>query len=245
VTLDLVWPAGATSAMISNDGGFGAAGSTETSSLSARVPWTLQSSGSDRLPETVYLRFVGAGSDNTPYADDIVLDQTTPIIASAQFTDTTSDAIAHFASTPTVQLSASDDISGIATVQFANARSSSTVTDPLVAPNTLGDYSVQQAMPAGLNAPTRVRVQSAAGTWSGWKAIAKASATPPAAARCVVPRVNGKTLAQSKKRLTRAHCVLGHVHKPKNARHVLRVTHQAPRAGATEPAKHRVSLTLG
>ncbi len=190
VTLDLVWPAGATSATISNDGGFGAAGSTETVPLSPTVSWTLESSGPERLPKTVYVRFLGAGSDNIPYTDDIILDQTVPVVASAQLTDTPAAAMANIASMPkvqlsasdqisgvtTVQLSASDQISGITTVQFAD--SSSTVTDALVAPNTLGQYTVEQAISVDLAAPTGLRVQNAAGTWSGWSSITPAPVTP-------------------------------------------------------------------
>ena len=235
VTLDFVWPAGATSAMISNDGGFGAAGSTETIALSATVPWTLESSGSDRLPETVYVRFLGAGSDNTSYTDDIVLDQTVPVIASAHLGRTPAARLAHTAAMPKVQLSASDQISGVTKVQFAD--SSSTVTDALVAPNTLGQYNVEQSISVGLAAPTSVRVQNAAGTWSGWSAITQTG--------CLVPQLTGKTLAQSKKLLARAHCTLGPVHKPKHARHVLRVKRQSPRPGATYAAGHRVSPTMG
>jgi hypothetical protein len=251
VTLDLVWPVGATSAMISNDGGFGASGTTETVPLSPTVSWTLESSGPERLPKTVYVRFLGAGSDNIPYTDDIILDQTVPVIASAQLTDTPGGATANIASMPNVQLSASDGISGITMVQFAN--SSSTVTDALVTANTLGQYTVEQAISVDLAAPTRVRVQNAAGTWSAWSGITQASVPSPtghapvrtaARHRCVVPRLTGKTLAQAKKLLARAHCVLGAVKKPKRARHVLRVKWQSLRPGATYAAGHRVSATM-
>ena len=50
---DLVWPAGATLAMISNDGGFVLAGQSETVPLSPTVPLTLEPYGNDILPKTV------------------------------------------------------------------------------------------------------------------------------------------------------------------------------------------------
>ena len=53
------WPRLAETALVSNDGGFGAAGGTETVGLAARIPRTLASSGPERLPKIVYVRFRG------------------------------------------------------------------------------------------------------------------------------------------------------------------------------------------
>jgi hypothetical protein len=270
VTLDLVWPAGATSAMISNDGGFGPAGSTETVPLTPTVPWTLESSGPERLPKTVYVRFLGAGSDLTPYTDDIVLDQTVPLIDSAELTHgqgsqgrqntvmlratpsvqpLAGDLVSGVANgqwarhntamrpaAPTVQLSASDLISGVTTVQVTDG--SQVASTDLVAANTLGEYTVNQAIPVGLAAPSMVRVRNAAGTWSGWTAL---TGVP---VRCVVPRLKGKTLGRARTLLRRARCALGVVHKPARTHRVLKVKSQSPRPGSSYSAGRRVSLTL-
>lgn len=76
VQLDLVWPPFAKEALISNDGGFEPAGGTATDAAAPQVPWTLEQSGSEQLPKTAYLRFLGAGIDIQNFTDYIILDQT-------------------------------------------------------------------------------------------------------------------------------------------------------------------------
>jgi hypothetical protein len=78
VTLSPVWPAFTKTILVSNDGGF-----ADSSSLKVGkdVPWTLQTSGPERLPKTVYVRFDGKAPN---YTDDIILDQTPPVVDSAQ-----------------------------------------------------------------------------------------------------------------------------------------------------------------
>ncbi len=70
--------------------------------------------------------------------------------------------------------------------------------------------------------------------------------SPP---RCVVPKLKGKTLTQAKRLLSKAHCRLGTVHKPKPRKHhklpKLVVTKTSPRAGASRPNQTKVALTLG
>ena len=84
VQLDLVWPAGANQAIASNDGASTKPGATQTLALAPRVNWTLEQTGPDRLPKTVYVRFLGAGVDISTFTDDIILDQTPPQLSSAQ-----------------------------------------------------------------------------------------------------------------------------------------------------------------
>ena len=49
-------PAAATGLLISNDGGFAGA---LPMPIAKEVPWRLDSSGPERLPKTVYLRYTG------------------------------------------------------------------------------------------------------------------------------------------------------------------------------------------
>ncbi|HST42079.1 MAG TPA: putative Ig domain-containing protein, partial [Conexibacter sp.] len=94
VTLSLVWPRLAETALISNDGGFGAAGSTTSLGLIAHVPWRLASSGPERLPKIVYLRFRGGESGRETYTDDIILDQRPPQVVAASVAATPAVAAA-------------------------------------------------------------------------------------------------------------------------------------------------------
>lgn len=79
VTISSVWPVRAVTMRISNDGGFRNA---ETSLVSADKNWTLASSGPERLPKTVYVRFNGGESGRETYQDDIILDETPPVLNS-------------------------------------------------------------------------------------------------------------------------------------------------------------------
>jgi hypothetical protein len=76
VSLTLRPPQGATEATISNDG---LVNPTTVPLNGELVSWTLDSSGPERLPKTVYVHFKGPGIDSTAqHTDDIILDETAP-----------------------------------------------------------------------------------------------------------------------------------------------------------------------
>lgn len=64
--------------------------------------------------------------------------------------------------------------------------------------------------------------------------------------RCHVPKLKGDTLKQARRALTRAHCRLGRVHRPRHVRHGahLSVSSQSPSAGVVRPAGSKVSVRL-
>jgi outer membrane protein assembly factor BamB len=105
VTVSVVWPIYATTASLANDGGFRAASST---ALTAQIPWTLESSGSERLPKTVYVRFGGGTAGRETYQDDIILDQQKPKVGKAALTGGT-----------VLSLGARDRTSGVEAMQIA------------------------------------------------------------------------------------------------------------------------------
>jgi hypothetical protein len=65
---------------------------------------------------------------------------------------------------------------------------------------------------------------------------------------CVVPKLKGKSLSKAKNLLTKAHCALGKVTKPKKRKHhklgKLVVKSSSPKAGSSKPAGTKVNLTL-
>ena len=80
VTLRVTWPNFATRMLVSNDGGFKRAKSLP---LKRDTPWALDSSGPERLPKHVYVRFVNGLTISETYQDDIILDETAPRVTSA------------------------------------------------------------------------------------------------------------------------------------------------------------------
>jgi hypothetical protein len=76
--------------------------------------------------------------------------------------------------------------------------------------------------------------------------FAKAQPNEPAL-KCRVPHLRKLTLAEAKRKLKRAHCTLGKVHRRRRAHHhgKLLVTHQSTRAGNHRDAGFRVNISLG
>src|SRR6266545_3465614 len=69
---------------------------------------------------------------------------------------------------------------------------------------------------------------------------------PPVVVRCVVPRVIGLRLARARRRIRRAHCLVGRIKRVHSRpRRVGRVIGQSPRRGAGRPAGTRVKLVVG
>jgi hypothetical protein len=112
VTLTARWPKYATSMLVSNDGGFDGA---EPRELHAHPKWKLASSGRERLPTTVYVRFAGGLAGNETYQDDIVLDLTDPELLDASVAPAPRR---HFK----VHLRARDGISGVKSVQLTRSK---------------------------------------------------------------------------------------------------------------------------
>lgn len=185
VTLALVWPAGATSALVSNDGGFNGAGNTKTVSLAAEVPWKLQTTGIGRLTRIVYVRYLGSSNGLLTFTDDIILDEQTPDIASATLMPTadsstsgTSDA-AFVAQRKAVALKhhyvvrvvGSESISGISAIQLSTHRGGGAVIS-LKSKKARGILKMNRLIAdTGTVAPSYARLRSAAGKWSRWLAV--------------------------------------------------------------------------
>ncbi|MGH3054134.1 MAG: hypothetical protein ACRDL7_04050, partial [Gaiellaceae bacterium] len=173
VELDVVWPTGATVALISNDGGFGPSGGTETVPVAATIGWTLQSGGSERLPQIVYLRFPDSENPTVTFTDDIVLDTTMPSVQDAAVRHSTAKRRSTQARSRLyrVRLRAKEKISGISEVRFSTRRSGGTSLT-LKKRTTRGVLKLSRTLTVRTNGrPKWVRVRSAAGTWSMWHRV--------------------------------------------------------------------------
>ena len=185
VSLNLVWPAGATSALISNDGGFNDS-STRTVALSPTVSWTLQNLVSGQLTEDVYVRYVADGTSLTTFSDNIVVDYSAPTISEASVTQLAGSVsgalsgklLSNFrASSKTklfryaIKLTAKETKSGISVVSISSKKSGG-ITLKLKSSKQKGVTSLTKTITAeSKTTPKFVRMQSAAGKWSKWVPI--------------------------------------------------------------------------
>jgi hypothetical protein len=172
VNVYLSWPRGATAVILSNDGGF------KTSSrfpLSTMVVWKLQSSGSERLPKVIYARYVlSNGSRSETYQDDIILDETDPIlgvVTATRVSGATVNALSMFGAKkqpkkPSVRMnvSASDANSGLDRIEIKGGGKTLKFT---VAPKT------KRSVVTLTTSRTSVQVRSVdrAGNVSKWKTV--------------------------------------------------------------------------
>jgi hypothetical protein len=168
VQLDVIWPLFAQNVLISNDGGFGPTGNTQTLPVAATIAWTLATGGSERLPHIVYLRFPDSAYPTVTFTDDIILDTTTPSISTAARKASTS------AGTFKVNLVATEKLSGISQAQFSTAKTGGkTGTVVFTKSSAPGILKLSKTVAVKMSSKPRwTRVRSAAGKWSTWHAIA-------------------------------------------------------------------------
>jgi hypothetical protein len=74
---------------------------------------------------------------------------------------------------------------------------------------------------------------------------AEKEAKEAAASKCVVPSLEGDSLASARRALRAAHCKLGRVTAPRGRHGTLVVNAQSPKHGTKHPAGTTVSVTLG
>jgi hypothetical protein len=161
VTLSVIVPSWAGTIKVANDGGFL---NVPDRPASTTVHWKLDESGSERLPKTVYVRF---GRSTQTYTDDIILDQTAPVLSSAVLVKSRASAAAIAAiaaatnRTYRVRVRAKDSTSGVSKVQFAVDKRR---------PSKLLKFKAISVY-RGAKAPRFVRVLDRAGNYGRWRSI--------------------------------------------------------------------------
>lgn len=177
VELNVVWPEGSTSMVVSNDGLFADAREIP---VATNVRWNLPSSGTGLLPTTVYVRFGSIWPDSGGWSkwenewnftDDIVLDLSPPVVSSVSASTNDGSSVAQSMSlgevargmsqmlqTALVSFSALDAASGISAIQ---------VTDDTAIPGPERAYSTQIRVPVG-RGTVAVRAKDNVGHWSNW-----------------------------------------------------------------------------
>jgi len=199
ISVGTSWPRGSTAVILSNDGGFGV---STRFNLSESLPWTLQSSGNERLPKTVYAKFVLAdGSRSSTYTDDIILDETAPIIEEVTSGSYDGEGVSIMALVKKMlSVKASDANSGIAKFEIR-----SSTARPSIFINSSTPNSLQHSIAVSTSAEAlEVRVFDRAGNASAWKSVkltALASSQSPTSASSQSP-TSVKTVSSAVAKLT-------------------------------------------
>ena len=161
VKVDIVAPATVTSLLVSNDGGFL---KPATFSPAKEIDWKLDSSGPERLPKTVYVRFVQGPITSPNYTDDIILDERPPVVDSASVVGAApSSSVATAAKLRTwkVKVKAHDTNSGVRGVQITSNKRK---------PGKLLKYAKKVTAKLA-SRPKFIRAKDRAGNYSGWKKL--------------------------------------------------------------------------
>jgi hypothetical protein len=160
VKLTAAAPFGTTNLLVSNDGGFLAA---KTFKPATTIDWVLDSSGPERLPKTVYLRFL-FGTFSTPnYTDDIILDERPPVVSHAAVAGAGSASAVRIAKAKKwkLRVKARDSNSGVAGVQVTTSKRK---------PGKLLKYRRKLTVKSAKR-PKYLRARDRAGNYSKWKKL--------------------------------------------------------------------------
>jgi hypothetical protein len=173
VTLSPVWPAYSANLVVSNHGSFAR---DRTFPVDASIAWRLDSSRSERLPKTVYLRF---DRSSQTFSDEIMLDETAPTVGGATLVGFERDTGARTSGVRKrrdwIRLRARDNASGVVGCQVTTQRRK---------PGRLRRFSKRQLRlrrTIGVRPHTGrlyVRVRDAAGNNSKWRAVRDSPGLP-------------------------------------------------------------------
>jgi hypothetical protein len=153
VTLTISARPGTTQMQVSNDGGFADA---QWAPYTSRKAWTITQYGNYVIPRVVYVRYKDLdGNVSSNYQDDIILDVTPPTGTVSIIGATGLQAMA---STVTLNLSATDDVSGVGQMLISN--------QPDFAGASWEAYATRRAWTLGSNTAVYVRFRDNAGNVS-------------------------------------------------------------------------------
>ena len=174
VTISVVAPAGSVKVILSNDGGFGSSQTFDLVDASADIAWKLVASRDERLPKTVYVKWVSRfGNEVTAVGDDIILDTTIPVLSNVSAAANTAPANAVTVAgvkKPTgakIVVKAKDTNSGVGTIEIKSSKKGKTTTviynNPTAASQTVSVKTTSKTL--------YVRVLDRAANASPWKTV--------------------------------------------------------------------------
>ena len=156
VVVTTTFPASVRSLVFSNDGGFF---SPTTFTAQRETKWKLDSSGPERLPKIVYVRFLNGPIVAQTLTDDIILDETPPVVQAATVEPLGGAAAIAKLRAFTVKVKAKDSNSGVDKLQ---------ITPNTRKPGKLRAYKRKLTVRAA-TAKLYVRARDRAGNFSKWR----------------------------------------------------------------------------
>jgi hypothetical protein len=176
VTVFITGLATSVKAIISNDGGFKVSTTVDLTDSFAEVKWTLVSSRDERLPKTVYVRFISRfNAQSSNYTDDIILDTTAPVLSDATAVSASAPATAVSVASvraakkngAKIVVKAVDANSGIGSIEMRSGASKKATSIKYANPK-----AKSQTLTVNTKAKTlQVRVIDRAGNPSPWKTV--------------------------------------------------------------------------
>ena len=154
-------PPNTSSFLFSNDGGFL---SPAVFVPNTEIPWKLDSSGPERLPKTIYVRFLLGAITSQTYQDDIILDEVPPKVDQASVAPAASASGAVVIARSKawrIKVKARDTNSGVAKVQ---------VTTNKKKPGPLLKYKRKFTVRSAKK-PKFLRARDRAGNYSKWRKL--------------------------------------------------------------------------
>jgi len=174
VTISVVAPAGSVKVILSNDGGFGSSQTFDLVDATADIAWKLVASRDERLPKTVYVKWVSRfGNETTAVGDDIILDTTIPVLSNVSAAANTAPASAvkiAAVKKPTgakIVVKARDANSGVGTIEIKSKKNGKTTTVIYSKPTAASQIVLVKTTSKTLY----VRVLDRAANASPWKTV--------------------------------------------------------------------------
>ena len=167
-------PSGSMKAILSNDGGFKKSTTFDLVDASSVINWELVATKDERLPKTVYVKFLTkTQTQSSPYTDDIILDTTIPVLSNVSAAANTAPASAVTLAAvkkPTgakIVVKAKDNNSGVGTIEIKSSKNGKTTTVIYNKPT-----AASQIVSVKTTAKTLyVRVLDRAANASPWKTV--------------------------------------------------------------------------
>jgi len=174
VKMYVTGPSGSMKAILSNDGGFKKSTTFDLVDASSVISWELVATKDERLPKTVYVKFLTkTQTQSSPYTDDIILDTTIPVLSEVSAAANTAPASAVTVAAvkkPTgakVVVKAKDTNSGVGKIEIKSSNKGKTTTviynKPTAASQTVSVKTTSKTL--------YVRVLDRAANASPWKTV--------------------------------------------------------------------------